>query len=191
MSKYEKCTEITLEIFWEGPFDQADIVQYSNGKRGLSDDEICKIECPSEKLKAIRNKYWTLYSAYGSHQLYGNDVLLYIGKTTRGTAVRLKEHDSWFDEERFGKTKFFVASISNFSTWADSPDADYGDDMGRFFNDDDIVDRTEALLIYSLAPARNTSGVNSTKKKINNIRLFNTGALGNLPPEISGKYWVE
>lgn len=191
--------EITLEIFWEGPFTQEEVVSLSKTKQ-LTLGEIRKIKDDSERLKATRNKLWTIYAAYGSHQLYGNNVLLYIGKTTQGASVRLTQHGSWFDEERYGDTKFFVASISYFDDWEKSRDMEYKKDLKHFVSkqepnkmdkEGDLIDRVEALLIYALAPSRNTSGKNSTSKYIRNLGLFNTGALGAFPNELSGKYWCE
>ena len=179
MLECKECGEIILEVFWEGPFTLDEVADLSSG-----DDD----------LSVRRKKYWTLYSAYGSHQLYGSNVLLYIGKTTQGASVRLKQHNGWFDEERFGDTKFFVASLSHFGTWEQSPDMEEAADEKFFVGEEsseNLISRAEALLIYSLAPSRNTSGTNSTKKKIGNVRLFNTGNLGSLPNEISGRYWDE
>lgn len=192
MSECKECGDLILEVFWEGPFTQDEIIEKTRIK---TEDKIEKleqisdIECEETKLRIKRSMFWTGYSAYGSHQLYGSDVLLYIGKTTQGTSVRLKQHNSWFDEERFGDTKYFVSSLNYFTDWESSPDMNNDDDLERYIYNGDLIERVEALLIYALAPSRNTSGKNSTEKKIGNLRLFNTGALGSLPNEISGKYW--
>jgi len=51
--------EELFEVFWDGPYD-------------CNEDNICA----EEKAKV-------LYQIYGSHHLYGRDVLLYIGRTER------------------------------------------------------------------------------------------------------------
>lgn len=175
----ESNSEEIFEVHWEGPFSSEDIDEYLNDTK-------------NEELSGNLKKYWVLYAAYGSHQLYGSDVFLYLGKTKRGVDKRLIEHDQWFNEGRFGDSRYFLASICNFTSWAESPDTDDYSDSNRFLSgEDNRIELIEKLMIYALSPAWNTRERKSPPKKSQNIRIFNHGALGSFPHEISGKYWIE
>ncbi len=65
-----------IDIWWEGPFDQDEIIDNDIDKN-FYDNTADKIG---------------LYQIYGTHPLYGNDVLLYIGRTKgkKGFLDRLK-----------------------------------------------------------------------------------------------------
>ena len=65
--------EKIYEVCWDGPYTKDTL------------DEISEED---------NNKY-VLYKVYGSHPVYGNNVLLYIGMTERGIKIRLTEHDYW------------------------------------------------------------------------------------------------
>jgi len=172
-------TEEIYEIHWEGPFSKDEIDEYLDAKQ-------------NGELAQNLKKYWVLYAAYGSHQLYGNDVFLYLGKTKRGINKRLFEHGEWFNEGRYGESKYFVASICSFITWSDSPATDdYAQNERFLIGEDKRVELIEKLMIYALSPAWNTRERKTPPLACRNIRIFNNGALGRLPHEISGKYWVE
>jgi hypothetical protein len=61
-------SEIVYDVFWDGPYDCV-----SNEVCGNSNNNV-------------------LYQIYGSHHLYGRDVLLYIGRTSREPIKRILEH---------------------------------------------------------------------------------------------------
>jgi hypothetical protein len=61
-------------IFWEGPFEW------------------------DQREAKIKHEH-VLYQIYGSHHIYGRDVLLYIGSSVRGLNERLREHEEWLEDE--------------------------------------------------------------------------------------------
>ena len=155
-------TEEIFEVYWEGPFDPTDV----------------------EKLDDTDDKNFVLYSVYGSHPLYGKNVLLYIGKTTRGVKKRLAEHDYWMDEGRFGDSQIYLASLGKFISW------DASEEIERFTQpDDDLIQRVESLLIYAHQPVYNKKSRESAVR-CDGLRLFNTGNFGHLQPEISALYHI-
>jgi hypothetical protein len=122
-----------------------------------------------EKVEKYIRACHVLYQIYGAHHLYGRDVLLYIGLTARPSGVRLREH-----------------SIGKFTTWEDwEQEGDYEKAAPG------LVQRIEELLIYAHQPAYNTKS-KSGLVLAEGIRIFNTGRLGQLFPEVSYKYfWGE
>ena len=149
--------EKVYEVIWDGPFTSENI------KSALGEN---------------MQKY-ALYSVYGSHPIYGNNILLYIGKTERGVLTRLSEHDFWMDQERFGLSQIFVASIGEFKDWEQSNKTEIYD-----LPDSDIIDQIEKLLIYAVKPVHNEKCKKSVSL-LEEIRIFNTNNYGSLFPEIS------
>lgn len=152
--------ERIYEVYWEGPYepDQKNI-DYKEGH--------------------------ILYKIYGSHPIYGDNVLLYIGKTEQGIKKRLKSHNYWMDEERYKESTIYVASLDEFTNWDDSGDTtfEHPEEIGG----SELISKIESLLIYSHQPAHNTINKN-TANNSKNIRIFNTGKFGVLMPEISSLY---
>lgn len=56
--------EIIYEVYWEGPFTIKELKKYAKAQPDLS-------------------KYWSLYAKYEDHQIYGREVLTYIGKSVK------------------------------------------------------------------------------------------------------------
>lgn len=152
--------EQIYEVCWEGPFTSENI----------------EIELGEHKKK------YALYSVYGSHPIYGNGILLYIGMTERGILKRLSEHDFWMDQERFGQSQIFVASIGPFESWEKSNEIEVFK-----LPDRSIIEKIEQLLIYSSQPVHNRMSRKSAKVA-RGIRVFNTNNYGSLLPEVSGLY---
>jgi len=124
-----------------------------------------------------------IYALYGAHHLYGRDVLLYIGKAEKGTAKRLPAHYQWTAEE-YDPVTVRVASIGKFTTWDD------WDEVDRYPRaKPDVVCAVEALLIIAHQPAYNSQGKKWTRLA-KGLRVFNTGHLGHLLPEISSSYFL-
>lgn len=153
-------TEKIYEVYWKGPFKPESL---SN----LTDQEI-------EKL--------CLYSVYGSHPLYGDNVLLYIGITERGANTRLKEHDYWMDLELYTDSRIYLASIGEFVGWDKSEEIEIFDKPDRV-----IIEQIESLLIYAHQPCHNSRNT-KTAASTHGIRIFNTGRSGRLFPEVSALY---
>ncbi len=122
-----------------------------------------------------------LYALYGAHHVYGRDVLLYIGRTAKGAARRLTTHTGWVEEE-YDVMNVRVASVGEISSWAG------WDDNERYPKaPENLVAAAEALLIYAHQPAYNRAGKESLPAA-KGFRLFNTGMIGTLLPEISYRY---
>lgn len=171
-------------VYWEGPYEPKELLKKAKKKCGETNSySLPKREAPV----ASRGECWVLYAAYGTHKLYGRDVLLYLGmtmdgKTKRGIEKRFYEHDGWFDEQLFGETKYIVGSIMKFSSWDEYDKFDRYEPLSR-----ETVEKIEQLLIYALKPANNDKNKKSAlKSKL--VRIFNTGSIGDIPPEISGVY---
>lgn len=152
--------EKVYEVFWDGPYD--------------CDDENA---CGKEEGNV-------LYQIYGSHHLYGRDVLLYIGRTGRTAFKRILEHEEWIQEE-YDKMTLRYGSIREFSGWKgwENRKEPYPAAEGL------PIDGIEALLIYANQPAynsRNKEGAARAK----GIRIFNSGKLGHLLPEVSYEYFL-
>ena len=154
-------SETIYEVCWEGPYAKDDIVS---------------------KLAGNENRYG-LYSVYGSHPVYGDNILLYIGMTERGVLKRLSEHDYWMDQERFGPSRIFVASIGPFVSWEESNEIDVFELPSR-----DVIERVEQLLIYANGPVHNSKARKSARSA-SGIRIFNTNNYGSLIPEVSSLYY--
>ena len=80
------------------------------------------------KLLAIHH---VLYALYGTHHLYGQSVLLYIGMTRVDLGSRLAGHVSWVKEE-YDVISIRAASIGTsttidgwWSSWESNPDRPY------------------------------------------------------------------
>lgn len=123
-----------------------------------------------------------LYQIYGPHPVYGENVLLYIGKTTENSfAGRITEHKKeWLDdlesetniEVRLGRLRG-QANMEDDGAWKE------------------MIDITEALLIYSHWPAGNTQCRDSLDEKLYyDVHILNWGEYGSLLPEVSGDRWT-
>ena len=98
--------------------------------------------------------------------------------------TRLDKHDEWIDYE-YDEMKVRLGSIARFSSW-DKWDRD----PKQYPNPGDgIIKKIENLLIYANQPAYNKANKNSAKDS-KKIRIFNTGRLGMIFPEISSSYFI-
>lgn len=152
--------EEIFEVHWQGPYKP-------NKLKKLSKEERKKL---------------CLYSVYGSHPVYGNNVLLYIGMTIRTVNQRLDEHSYWMDQERFGESDIYLASIGKFIGWKESYDTEIFDRPST-----KIIERVEKLLIFSHQPYGNTANKKQADLSAG-LRIFNTGCYGSLQPEVSALY---
>lgn len=159
----EREEEIIYEVCWEGPYSKSTLNS-------------------TKKITKEQNKQFVLYKIYGSHPVYGNNILLYIGMTEQDVTERLRQHDYWMDEERFGESDIYLASIGGFENWVESEKIAIFDPPER-----EIIGKVESLLIYAHQPVYNTKN-RTTAKNSRNIRIFNTGCYGALMPEISGLF---
>lgn len=166
MSESQK--EEIFEVMWHGPYTQ-DSFQKEVEEAPDFGETLC------------------LYAKYEDHPLYGRKVLTYIGKAVRqSVSRRLSQHDLTTET-------IYVANIRRFSSWEQSEEIDNKpeyriSDYVRTGEDASlIVSQIEELLIYALWPAGNIRNKNTASGSWK-YRLFNTGDLGDLPPEVSGHY---
>jgi len=151
--------ERIFDVYWEGPY------KWEEYKKSPLDSHV-------------------LYALYGTHPAYGQDVLLYIGKTERNVGVRLSEHAYWIEDE-CDQTNVRVASLGEIESWEGWDE----EDRYKRAKDPDI-EAVEALLIYAHQPAYNTKNKEGLKIS-RGIRVFNTGKFGSLLPEVSHRYYSE
>jgi len=156
--------EKIYEVCWQGPYNPKNI---------------------EKKIKPKDMKNLVLYKIYGSHPIYGDNILLYIGMTEQGVGVRLNQHDYWMDEEKFSKSTIYVASIGEFKDWTN--ENTYKEIVFKKPKRE-IIERIEALLIYAHQPSHNISNKKSAKSSYN-IRIFNTEKYGSLFPEVSSLFY--
>jgi hypothetical protein len=152
--------EKIYDVYWEGPFE------WEKGERKCKNNHV-------------------LYQIYGSHHLYGRDVLLYIGSTLRTPFERLREHEEWVEDE-YDKMTIRFGSISEFTS-ASWDEHERRRPYPRL--KESVIETVEALLIYANQPAYNSRN-KADAKKATGIRIFNTGRIGHLLPEVSYRYFL-
>jgi len=156
--------ETICDVRWEGPFPWVERAQW------------------------VRPNH-VLYALYGTHHLYGQKQLLYLGRTEVDLGSRLAGHAKWVQGE-YDPMLVRIASISRYSNvegWWDA-----WDPKKRYEKADRaLVERVEALLIYAHQPAYNSSLKSECNSALGMLRIFNTGQCGSLLPEISHAYFEE
>jgi hypothetical protein len=157
---YRVVAQGLIHIQWDGPFG---LTELSN----LSDE----------------SKDYGIYQIYGSHPVYGKDVLLYIGKASEQTFATRIAQEGW-------------------SVW-ECDEGQIGVRVGRLAGDDtppnnqwsQRIDLAEAILITAHKPARNATMVGSLTQKrhmaLTNLHVLNWGEYGALLPEVSGDRWTD
>ncbi len=149
--------ERTVVVHWEGPFEW-------------------------DQFKKHQKRSHVLYAFYGSHHLYGRDVLLYIGKSA-DAENRIKRHGCWIKKE-YDAIRVRLASVVDFNGWAE-----FETKFDRFPKAKaSLVADVEALLICAHQPAYNTMCKGDLPDT--GLRILNTGKLGHLLPEVSSLYYA-
>ena len=154
-----------IHILWRGPFSAETVKQKFDN------------DCD-----------YGIYQVYGSHAAYGGDVLLYIGKAALQTfSKRITQHGTWLP---YGKDP---ENISIYLGRLFAYDPDNGGVAAQPEYDDwnKLIDISERLLIFSHAPAFNSSNISNIKPHgIDDIHLMNWDNYRDLLPEVSAKYWT-
>ncbi|MGL6176896.1 MAG: hypothetical protein ACRC1U_07870 [Vibrionaceae bacterium] len=139
-----------IHILWDGPFSLEQI-----------------------KLMKKKTNNYGLYQVYGTHTVYGSNVLLYIGQTTYQT---------------------FGERILQPSVWNSVPDEkDLKVYVGRFGGNEPVTDEewcaqisiAEQLIIFTHSPALNSANIKSVKDIPIETHVYNWGNRRNLLPEVS------
>jgi len=114
-----------------------------------------------------------VYQIYGTHPIYGSDVLLYIGKADRQTlGVRIPQHDKWAYTSDSNNVKVYTGHLGANEEVSD-------EEWSR------LIDIAERLLIFTHKPAYNSSNINSMLKVPIEAHVFNWGNHRSLMPEVS------
>lgn len=140
-----------IHLDWDGPYTYEDAL---------------KLTDPTDK---------GLYQIYGAHPVYGAEVLLYIGKTTRLFGHRLSEEGWRSTNPDAANLKIYVGRLSGTNG---TPSAE------SWLEEITIA---ETFLIYAHWPAGNSSGLNvNMGKDFHDIHILNWGQHRSLLPEVSG-----
>lgn len=159
----EGANKMNIRIEWDGGYSLEDL---ENGKLDT-------------------NKDYGLYQVYGYHPVYGNNVLLYIGKADRQTfKTRLSQEIWWWNNEDSKNLNIYVGRIFDEKQPSDEEWSQ-------------MIDYAERMLIFAHSPAMNSSNIftisrdKNILKEFENIRIFNYDNHKSLLPEISGEMWVK
>lgn len=154
--------EKIYDVYWQGPFAWSD----------------------RSRIEQLRDPGSVIYALQGTHQLYGRDALLYIGKTETTVAARLEQHADSIEDE-YDAVSIRVASIGEFANWDKYESWSVAEAHPR--PSSPIIDGVEALLIYAHQPAYNNRGKGGLAAA-RGIRIYNTGKSGHVLPEMSFGY---
>jgi len=136
-----------ITIKWEGPFTAKEI-------RKKNDDTD-----------------FGIYQVYGNHRIYGQNVLLYVGKSVKQTfGVRIPQHTDWFDWEENQQT-YFIGKL-------------YGLSQISIEKWDSQIDLAETYLIDYCQPAWNSQSLNIYISDYEKAQIYNYGSKCSLPPFI-------
>ena len=114
----------TIEIKWEGPFILDDVQKMQN------------------------ETDFGLYAAFGPHNVYGDRVLLYIGKAEQQTfGVRIPQHRN---EDWWGSEEIYIGRIGS-------------DRIPSIKDWDEEIDYSETKMIQYCLPSWNASKLNNYK----------------------------
>ena len=134
-----------VRIEWVGSFSLDYVIDELNGK----DD-------------------YGLYQIYGTHIVYGANVLLYIGKAEGLTfSQRFSQHSEWLSEEEGVSIRIGRIAIDDYAY--DSPDWR------------EVLRDAEALTIYWHSPAYNSSNIETYNGQ--QLKVVNRGERGALCAE--------
>lgn len=156
-----------IDIWWEGPFNQEEIID-----KKINEDEY---DNTADKIG--------IYQIYGTHPLYGNDVLLYIGRTKgkKGFFDRLKNRWVIENGNDAENVTIYLGTI-------------YSSNKTISKNEENRqIDLAEVLLIYALKPAYNSSNIQSVGKQYfeKKYLIKNMNNYRNLFPVLSSEYFLQ
>jgi len=152
-----------IQITWDGPYTLEEL------KKGIEH---------IDKSKGV-------YQIYGTHPIYGSNVLLYIGKTVKQSfKKRIMQEEHWWDNSDMGNVQIYTGRLFDKEIRKKQKKEDFD-----WTND---ISLAEQLLINTHMPAHNSSNINSiskqeeTLKKIANVRVVNWHYYRDLMMEVSG-----
>ena len=144
-----------IQLDWDGPYRLDDLTTLKN-------EEID----------------YGVYQIYGNHPVYGNDVLLYIGKADLQTLGKRISQENWLYTNDSKNINIYVGRL-------------HGEQTPTEEEWSTEIDLAERLLIYVHKPAYNARSVSSLpEKELRNIHIVNWGHYRSLFPEVSGLRWT-
>jgi hypothetical protein len=152
-----------IQVDWDGPYPIEEVDGLNDGK-----------------------KDYGVYQVYGTHPVYGVNVLLYIGKSDQQAfGVRFKE-EGWADPYRTCDYRRIEIYVGRFA----GEIRPSGEQWSR------QIDLAERLLILAHSPSFNSKGTDGPSsstddRELENIHVLNWGAYKNLLPEVSGARWTD
>ena len=119
-----------------------------------------------------------IYQIYGKHPIYGNDVLLYIGKADYQTLGKRISQEGWLNTNDSNNTKIYVGRLHGSKNTTN-----------ELWSTE--IDLAERLLIFVHKPAYNSKSISSLPdSKLQNIHILNWGDHRDLLSELSGLRWT-
>jgi hypothetical protein len=120
-----------------------------------------------------------VYQIYGYHPLYGNNVLLYIGKAAQQTFATRILQETWYFNRDANNVEVYVGKLCGLV----QPSNEVWDLQ---------IAAVEKLLIYAHTPACNSQYINSVRvDDILDLHIFNWGNHKSLMAEVSGRRWTD
>ena len=140
-----------IHVQWDGPFTL---------------DEVAKKDYKHDK---------GVYQVYGSHPIYGSDVLVYIGKTTAQTFSTRIHQELWNYTQDGQNVRYYLGRLAGKKT----PDRDEWEEQ---------ISKVERLLIHSHWPAGNSRNIQGLGQgpRLNKVHVLNWGHRRYLLNEVSG-----
>lgn len=133
-----------------------------------------------EEAQRQRNEVtdYGVYQIYGTHPVYGANVLLYIGKEDRQTfGVRLSQ-EGWKNNLDANTIQVYLGNLGGYEGTPSNDDWSWQ------------IFAAESLLIYAHVPAWNSSGLNKEFDAVyHDVHVLNWGMRRDLYPEVSGKFY--
>jgi hypothetical protein len=139
-----------ININWEGPF---------------SIDDILNNKIDSKKF-AVKSDDIGLYQIYGSHPLYGSDILVYIGRTQNKNGFKSRLKGRWVIENGTdaNNVQIYLGTIFSDSKKYNNKELNY------------CIEKAEILMINALKPAFNSSNIQSAKDFEQDYIVYNHGS---------------
>ena len=137
-----------IEIKWDGPFSFE--------------------ECVDKNCKVIG---YGIYQIYGTHNILGENTLLYIGKASdQEFGTRIAQHGEWVKHEQ-NEMKFYLGRLGGETQISD-------EDWAQSISD------AEQLLIYYCSPPYNSKNIHDYGD-IERTIVLNFGKKNRIPYEVS------
>ena len=144
-----------IQIQWEGSYKLTDLPHLMNDETDYG-----------------------IYQIYGTHPVYGSDVLLYIGKADYQTLGKRISQENWLYTNDSNNHKIYIGRLHGIQPTNEELWSTY-------------IDLAERLLIYSHKPAYNARSIASfPEKELQLIHILNWGDHRSLLPEVSGLRWT-